>query len=100
MFFEIERIFRDKINADHPARGLLPENVEGLMTHDNGNILNTIITYLEQSGYHVSCRLEQSHPPGRTGGTDFVYSYEKIWEEMTDMDRFLAKLPADKEEYW
>lgn len=39
-------------------------------------------------------------PPGRAGGTDFAYSYEKIWEEMTDMERFLAKLPADKEEYW
>lgn len=29
----------------------------------------------------------------------FAYSYEKIWEEMTEMDRFLAKLLVDKEEY-
>ena len=29
----------------------------------------------------------------------FAYSYEKIWEEMTEMDRFLARLLTDKEEY-
>ena len=29
----------------------------------------------------------------------FAYSYEKIWEEMTEMDRFLAGLLTDKEEY-
>lgn len=29
----------------------------------------------------------------------FAYSYEKIWEEMTEMDKFLAKLLANKEEY-
>lgn len=29
----------------------------------------------------------------------FAYSYKKIWEEMTEMDRFLAGLLTDKEEY-
>lgn len=29
----------------------------------------------------------------------FAYSYEKIWEEMTEMDRMLASLLTDKEEY-
>lgn len=29
----------------------------------------------------------------------FAYSYEKIWEEMTDMDRFLTKLLVNKDEY-
>ena len=29
----------------------------------------------------------------------FAYSYEKIWEEMTEMDRFLAGLLVDKDEY-
>ena len=29
----------------------------------------------------------------------FAYSYEKIWEEMTEADRFLAGLLIDKEEY-
>ncbi len=29
----------------------------------------------------------------------FAYSYEKIWEEMTNNDRALAKLLVDKEEY-
>lgn len=29
----------------------------------------------------------------------FAYSYEKIWEELTDTDRFLVKLLTDKDEY-
>lgn len=29
----------------------------------------------------------------------FAYSYEKIWEEMSEADRFLASLLTDKEEY-
>ena len=29
----------------------------------------------------------------------FAYSYEKIWEELTDADRFLLKLLTEKEEY-
>ena len=29
----------------------------------------------------------------------FVSSYEKIWEEMTEMDRFLVRLLTEKEEY-
>lgn len=29
----------------------------------------------------------------------FAYSYEKIWEEMTDMDKLLARLLVDKAEY-
>ena len=29
----------------------------------------------------------------------FAYSYEKIWEEMTEMDRFLAVLLTEKKEY-
>lgn len=29
----------------------------------------------------------------------FAYSYEKIWEELTDVDRFLVKLLVNKEEY-
>lgn len=29
----------------------------------------------------------------------FAYSYEKIWEEMTEMDRFLAELLVGREEY-
>ena len=29
----------------------------------------------------------------------FAYSYEKIWEEMTEMDQFLASLLTEKKEY-
>lgn len=29
----------------------------------------------------------------------FAYSYEKVWEEMTEADRFLARLLVNKDEY-
>ncbi len=29
----------------------------------------------------------------------FAYSYEKIWEELTEMDRYLLRLLTDKDEY-
>ena len=29
----------------------------------------------------------------------FAYSYEKIWEEMTGMDKYLARCLAEKKEY-
>ena len=82
LFFEIERILQDKINANHPARGFLLENVEGLMTHDNGNTLNTIITHLEQLGYHVSCRLLDSRYFGLPQSRKRVYIVGSLAEEI------------------
>ena len=82
LFFEIERILQDKINANHPARGFLLENVEGLMTHDNGNTLNTIITHLEQLGYHVSCRLLDSRYFGLPQSRKRVYIVGSLDEEI------------------
>lgn len=57
LFFEIERILRDKIEAGHPAQGFLLENVEGLTNHENGDTLATIIAHLEDLGYHTEYRL-------------------------------------------
>lgn len=73
LFFEIERILQDKIRAKHPARGFLLENVEGLMNHDNGNTLNTIITHLERLGYEVSCNLLDSKEFGLPQSRKRVY---------------------------
>jgi DNA (cytosine-5)-methyltransferase 1 len=50
LFFEIERILKDK-----SPFGFLLENVEGLVQHDNGRTLTTIINKLEQLGYQVKC---------------------------------------------
>lgn len=49
LFFEVERILRDK----QPEKFIL-ENVEGLVTHDNGNTLKTILQNLKDLGYIVT----------------------------------------------
>lgn len=54
LFFEIERILREKKSSNHPAKGFLLENVEGLVNHDNGNTLKVIIENLSTLGYEVS----------------------------------------------
>lgn len=90
LFFEIERILQDKINANHPARGFLLENVEGLMTHDNGNTLSTIITHLEQLGYFVSCKLLDSRDFGLPQSRKRVYIVGSL-DEKINLDGFKKK---------
>lgn len=87
LFFEIERILQDKINANHPAKGFLLENVEGLINHDNGNTLNTIVTHLEQLGYHVSCKLLDSKNFGLPQSRKRVYIVGSLDEEI-NLDGF------------
>lgn len=87
LFFEIERILQDKINANHPARGFLLENVEGLINHDNGNTLNTMITHLEQLGYYVSYKLLDSQEFGLPQSRKRVYIVGSLDEEI-DLDGF------------
>lgn len=49
LFFEIERILKDK-----KPKGFLLENVEGLVTNDEGKTLTTIINKLEKLNYKVN----------------------------------------------
>lgn len=49
LFFDVERILIAK-----KPKGFILENVEGLVNHDNGNTLKTIIQHLEAIGYKVS----------------------------------------------
>ena len=55
LFFDIERILEAK-----KPKGFLLENVEGLVTHDNGRTLDTIINALEKLNYKVSWRVIDS----------------------------------------
>ena len=87
LFFEIERILQDKINTSHPAKGFLLENVEGLMSHDNGNTLNIIITHLERLGYHVSCKLLDSRYFGLAQSRKRVYIVGSLDEDI-NLDNF------------
>jgi DNA (cytosine-5)-methyltransferase 1 len=55
LFFEVERVLRDT-----RPRAFLLENVRGLVTHDKGRTLKTIISKLEELGYGVSYLLLNS----------------------------------------
>ncbi len=57
---KLKKILKGKIDAGHPAMGFLLENVEGLINHDGGETLKTIINHLEALGYMVSYRLLDS----------------------------------------
>jgi DNA (cytosine-5)-methyltransferase 1 len=48
LFFEIQRILEH-----HKPRAFLLENVKQLVTHNNGQTLQTILTVLRDLGYHV-----------------------------------------------
>ena len=90
LFFEIERILQDKINANHPAKGFLLENVEGLINHDNGNALKTIITHLERMGYLVSYKLLDSREFGLPQSRKRVYIVGSL-DEKINLDEFEHK---------
>ena len=52
LFFEIERILQDK-----SPFGFLLENVEGLVSHNKGRTLATILSKLNQLGYKVNWKI-------------------------------------------
>ena len=52
LFFDVERILADK-----KPKGFILENVEGLVNHDGGNTLKTIIEHLQALKYNVSYRV-------------------------------------------
>lgn len=55
LFFDVARILKEK-----RPYGFLLENVEGLVTHDNGKTLKTILNVLEELDYNVNWRLLDS----------------------------------------
>lgn len=88
LFFEIERILQDKIKAGTPAKGFLLENVEGLINHDGGNTLNTIISHLESLGYKVSYKLLDSRDFGLPQSRKRVYIVGSLTEQI-NLDGFV-----------
>lgn len=78
LFFEIERILRDK-----KPRGLLLENVEGLIKHDNGRTLEVIISKLESLGYHVNYKLMDSRHFGLAQSRPRVYIVGTLTETVS-----------------
>lgn len=55
LFFDVARIIKGK-----RPKGFLLENVEGLVTHDNGRTFSTILNTLKDIGYKVSYKVLDS----------------------------------------
>jgi DNA (cytosine-5)-methyltransferase 1 len=55
LFYDVARII-----AHHKPKGFLLENVSGLVTHDKGNTLTTIIETLEEMNYSVNYKILDS----------------------------------------
>ncbi len=83
MFFEIERILDGKIKSGHPAQGFLLENVEGLINHDSGDTLKTILQHLRDLGYVVNYKLIDSQFFGLPQSRKRVYIVGTLTEEIS-----------------
>jgi DNA (cytosine-5)-methyltransferase 1 len=55
LFFDVARIIKEK-----KPEGFLLENVEGLVSHDKGRTLQTILNVLEELNYHVDWKVLDS----------------------------------------
>ena len=87
MFFEIERILKEKIKSGNPAKGFLLENVEGLTTHDGGKTLDTIMTHLRRLGYVVNYNVLDSRFFGLPQSRKRVYIVGTLSENI-DLEHF------------
>lgn len=87
LFFEIERILREKIEAGHPAQGFILENVEGLENHEGGNTLATILGHLRELGYQTDYRLLDSKNFGLPQSRRRVYIVGTL-NEVINLDGF------------
>lgn len=90
LFFEIERILKSKLLKGCPAKGFLLENVEGLINHDGGNTLSTIIKKLEDIGYEVNYKLIDSQFFGLPQSRKRVYIVGMLNEKIS-LDNFPVK---------
>lgn len=88
LFFEIERILKDKIEKGNPAEGFLLENVEGLINHNNGRTLDTIIEHLKLLGYNVNYKLLDSQYFGLAQSRKRVYIVGMLHHKKISLDDF------------
>ncbi|MDK0760480.1 DNA (cytosine-5-)-methyltransferase [Clostridium perfringens] len=68
LFFDVARILKEK-----KPYGFLLENVEGLVTHDNGKTLDTILNVLNELDYNVNWKLLDSKDFGVAQSRNRVY---------------------------
>lgn len=87
LFFEIERILQEKKQSGSPVQGFILENVEGLMNHDDGATLATIIASLEKIGYVVNYKLLDSRDFGLPQSRKRVYIVGTLNQKI-DLEEF------------
>lgn len=87
LFFEIERILREKKELGKPVKAFLLENVEGLVNHDGGNTLNVILCKLEELGYEVSHNVLDSQYFGLAQSRKRVYIVGTL-DQKINLDNF------------
>lgn len=90
MFFEIERILKEKMDAGKAAKGFLLENVEGLVNHDGGNTLAVIMDHLQKLGYNVNYKLIDSQYFGLPQSRKRVYIVGML-DAKINLDNFEKK---------
>ena len=87
LFFEIERILRDRMDIGNPVKAFLLENVEGLVNHDNGNTLAVIVDKLETLGYKVSWNVLDSQHFGLAQSRKRIYIVGTL-DKKIDLEHF------------
>lgn len=68
LFFDVARILKEK-----KPSGFLLENVEGLVEHDKGQTLNTMMTVLQGLGYQVNYKVLDSEMFGLAQSRKRIY---------------------------
>ncbi len=87
LFFEIERILKEKIRSGNSAKGFLLENVEGLANHDHGKTLDTILWHLREMGYVVNHKVLDSQFFGLPQSRKRIYIVGTL-DENIDLEHF------------
>ncbi|MDE6257582.1 MAG: DNA (cytosine-5-)-methyltransferase [Muribaculaceae bacterium] len=82
LFFEVERILREK-----KPKGFILENVEGLVNHDKGRTLETIISKLLELGYQVNYKVLNSSDFGVAQDRKRIYIVG-TFEKAPDLENF------------
>ena len=92
LFFDMLRIMKH-----HKPRMALMENVKGLVGHDKGRTMDTIVTSLEELGYHVHWKVmrssEYSDVPQMR---DRIFIVSFLDKEDSDRFEFPEKIPMTK----
>ncbi len=90
LFFDVERILKEK-----KPSGFILENVEGLVSHDKGKTLRTIIGHLETLGYKVTYKVLNSKDFGVPQERKRIYIVG-TFNEKVSLDGFPKKEKAIK----